>query len=140
MAETTGLRTKFYRSQDGTTWEEIAQIASIQPPQPEREVAEVDELDPPGDVRKKLAGLIDAGEVVVTLNFDGSNTGHIALEQDFRDGTAKHYRIKLATGFGWTFQGIVTAYQPQEITSGDVVQAQVTITLTGVYQFGEITD
>jgi len=77
MAETTGLRTKFYRSEDGTLFEEIAQIASIQPAQPEREVAEVDELDPPGDVRKKLAGLIDAGEVVVTLNFDPTNQGHL---------------------------------------------------------------
>lgn len=139
MAETTGLRTKFYRSDDGTTWEEIAQIASIQPPQPEREVAEVDELDPPGDVRKKLAGLIDAGEVVVTLNFDPTNLGHIALEQDFRDAEARQYRIKLPNNWGWTFTGIVTAYQPQEITSGDVVQAQVTITLTGVYTFGQIT-
>ena len=139
MAETTGLRTKFYRSEDGTLFEEIAQIASIQPPQPEREVAEVDELDPPGDVRKKLAGLIDAGEVVVTLNFDPTNEGHLDLEQDFRDGSSKHYRIKLPNNFGWTFQGIVTAYQPQEISSGDVVQAQVTITLTGVYTFGQIT-
>lgn len=139
MAETTGLRTKFYRSEDGTLFEEIAQIASIQPPQPEREVAEVDELDPPGDVRKKLAGLIDAGEVVVTLNFDPTNQGHLDLEQDFRGGVPMHYRIKLPNDFGWTFQGIVTAYQPQEITSGDVVQAQVTITLTGVYEFGEIT-
>src|SRR5690606_19190885 len=104
MAEITGLRTKFYRSEDGTTWEEIAQIASIQPPQPEREVAEVDELDPPGDVRKKLAGLIDAGEVVVTLNFDPANQGHLDLEQDFRDGAAMHYRIKLPNDFGWTFQ------------------------------------
>lgn len=140
MAETTGLRTKFYRSENGSTFTEIAQIASIQPPQPEREVAEVDELDPPGDVRKKLPGIIDAGEVVVTLNFDPENQGHLALEQDFRDGAPRQYRIKLPTNWGWTFTGIVTSYQPQEITSGDVVQAQVTITLTGVYEFGEITD
>ncbi len=139
MSETAGLRSKFYRSEDGTQFTEIAQLASIQPPQPEREVIEVDELDPPGDVRKKLVGLIDAGEVVVTLNFDPTNEGHLTLEQDFRDGAAKHYRIKLPNSFGWTFQGFVTAYQPQEISSGDVVQAQVTITLTGVYTFGEIT-
>jgi len=139
MSETAGLRTKFYRSEDGTLFTAIAQLASIQPPQPEREVVEVDELDPPGDVRKKLVGLIDAGEVVVTLNFDPTNEGHLDLEQDFRDGAAKHYRIKLPNDFGWTFQGIVTAYQPQEISSGDVVQAQVTITLTGIYEFGQIT-
>jgi len=140
MAETTGLRTKFYRSENGTTWEEIAQVASITPPQPEREVAEVDELNPPGDVRKKLPGIIDPGEVTVTLNFDPTNEGHLDLEQDFRDGAAMHYRIKLPNDWGWTFQGIVTSYAPQEIASGDVVQAEVTITLSGVYQFGEITN
>ena len=139
MAETTGLQTKFYRSEDGTTWAEIAQVASITPPQPEREVVEVDELDPPGQVRKKLVGLIDPGEVSLTLNFDPSNAGHLDLEQDFRDGTVKKYRIKLPNGYGWTFDGIVTAYQPQEINAGDVVQAEVTIALTGVYQFGQIT-
>ena len=141
MSETTGLRTKFYREDDAQsgTFVEIAQIASITPPQPEREVAEVDELDPPGDVKKKLPGIIDPGEVTVTLNFDPTNNGHLDLEQDFRDATPRQYRIKLPNGYGWTFTGIVTAYSPQEIASGDVVQAEVTITLSGVYTFGQIT-
>jgi len=139
MAETTGLKTKFYRSEDGTTWEEIAQVANITPPQPEREVAEVDELDPPGGIRKKLAGIIDPGEVSLTLNFDPENQGHLDMEQDFRDGVARHYRIVLPNNYGWTFQGIVTSYAPQEISSGEVVQVEVTIALTGVYQLGKIT-
>lgn len=140
MAEVTGLTTKFYREgATAGTFEEIAQVASITPPQPEREVVEVDELDPPGQVRKKLVGLIDPGEVSLTLNFDPTNTGHLALEQDFRDGVAKQYRIVLPNNYGWTFTGIVTAYQPQEISSNEVVQAEVTIALTGVYQFGQIT-
>jgi hypothetical protein len=141
MGEITGIKTKFYR--EGATqgtFEEIAQVASITPPQPEREVVEVDELDPPGGVRKKLVGLIDAGEVSLTLNFDPTNTGHLDLEQDFRDGVAKQYRIKLPNGYGWTFSALCTAYQPQEISAGDVVQAEVTLALTGVYTFGEITD
>ncbi|MEG3069438.1 MAG: phage tail tube protein [Candidatus Syntrophopropionicum ammoniitolerans] len=141
MGEITGIKTKFYR--EGATqgtFEEIAQVASITPPQPEREVVEVDELDPPGGVRKKLVGLIDAGEVSLTLNFDPTNTGHLDLEQDFRDGVAKQYRIKLPNGYGWTFSALCTAYQPQEISAGDVVQAEVTLAPTGVYTFGEITD
>lgn len=141
MGEITGLKTKFYREGDTAgTYEEIAQIASITPPQPEREVVEVDELDPPGEVRKKLAGLIDAGEASLTLNFDPANIGHVGLEQDFRDGTAKSYRIKLPNDYGWTFTALCTAYQPQEISAGDVVQAEVTLVLTGVYEFGEITE
>jgi len=55
MPEITGLKTKFYR--EGSTigdFEEIAQVASITPPQPERDTIDVDDLNPPGEVRKKL--------------------------------------------------------------------------------------
>lgn len=140
MGEFTGLKTKFYREGSaGGTFEEIAQVASITPPQPEREVVEVDELDPVGEVKKKLVGLIDAGEASLTLNFDPTNQGHTDLEGDFRAGLAKKYRIKLPNDYGWTFDALCTAYQPQEISAGEVVQAEVTLALTGVYEFGEIT-
>ncbi|MCK9326634.1 MAG: hypothetical protein M0P69_14180 [Bacteroidales bacterium] len=140
MPEITGLRTKFRREgATAGTFEEIAQIASIAPPQPERETVDVDELDPPGEVRKKLVGLIDAGEASLTLNFDPTNTGHLDLEQDFRTGEAKQYQIELPNGHGWTFSAFCTAYQPQEISASEVIQAEVTLVLTGVYTFDEIT-
>ncbi len=140
MSEITGRKTKFYREgATPDTFEEIAQIASITPPQAEREIVEVDELDPPGEVRKKLAGLIDAGEVSVILNFDPTVQGHLDLEEDFKAGEAKKYRIELPNTYGWTFSAICTAYRPQEIRSSEVVQAEVTLALTGVYEFGEIT-
>lgn len=137
MAESTGLKTKFLRK-DGTGFVEIAQVASIQPPQPERDTVDVEELNPDGDVKKKLVGLIDAGEVTVTLNFDPTNAGHTALEQDFRNGTKNEYQIKLPSDYGWTFEAYVTAYQPQEISPSDVVQVQATLMLPGNYTFGAI--
>ncbi len=141
MGEITGLKTKFYREgATAGTYEEIAQIASITPPQAEREVVEVDELDPPGEVKKKIIGLIDAGEVGLTLNFDPTNTGHTDLEQDFRDGAAKNYQIKLPNGYGWTFSAYCTSYQPQEISSSEVIQVETAFTLAGNYTFGQITD
>ncbi len=140
MPEITGLKTKFYR--EGSTigdFEEIAQVASITPPQPERDTIDVDDLNPPGEVRKKLVGLIDPGEVSLTLNFDPTNTGHTDLEEDFLGGEARQYRIKLPNDYGWTFTAYCTAYQPQEVSADDVLKAEVTLLLTGVYEFGEIT-
>lgn len=140
MPEITGLKTKFYREGSITgEFEEIAQVASITPPQPERDTIDVDDLNPPGEVRKKLVGLIDPGEVSLTLNFDPTNTGHTDLEEDFLDGEARQYRIKLPNDYGWTFTAYCTAYQPQEVSADDVLQAEVTLLLTGVYEFGEIT-
>ena len=45
MAEFTGRRTKFYREGDTEgTFEEIGNVARITPPQPEREIVEVEGL------------------------------------------------------------------------------------------------
>lgn len=138
--EMTGLKTKFQR--EGATpgtYEDIAQVAGITPPQPERETVDVEDLDPADGVKKKLAGLIDAGEVSLTLNFDPENTGHTDLEADFYAGVAKNYRIKLPNNFGWTFSGLVTGFAPNEIASGDVIQVEVTIAVSGKPVLGEIT-
>ena len=140
MAESLGLKTLFQR--EGATqgtFETIAQVASIQPPQPEREVVEVEDLNPTDDVKKKLPGVIDVGEVTLTLNFDPDDTGHTALESDFWAGAIKNYRIKLPTGEGWTFSGFISGWAPQEITEGDVLQVEVTITVTAKPTFGPIT-
>ena len=141
MAEFTGRKTKFYREGDTQgTFEEIGSVARITPPQPEREIVEVEELDPPGEVRKKLAGLIDAGEVTVMLNFDPTLESHLALEEDFMSAEPRRYRIKLPTDYGWTFTAICTGYRPQEIVENEVVQVEVTLALTGVFEFGQISD
>jgi len=140
MAEITGLRAKFYRETPAGVFEEITQVANITPPQPEREVVDVEELAPEGDVLKKLPGAIDAGQVTVTLNFDSKNNKHILLHEDFRQGSINRYRIKFQDGFGWTFSAFCSAFQMQDIESGSVIQVQVTLVLVGDYDFDEIED
>ena len=135
-----GLGSEFQR--EGATqgqYETIGYVASITPPQMEREVVEVEDLDPPDGVRQKLAGVIDAGEVSLTLNFDPTETGHTALEGDFFAGTPRSYRIKLPNGKGWTFDALVTGWSPQELTEGDVFQVEVTLTVVSKPTFGDIT-
>ena len=135
MGEITGLKTKFQRATDdglgGTTWTNVAGVANISPPQLERDVVEVEDLDPIDEIKQKLAGLIDAGEVSLTLNFDPANTGHAALEADFYAGDAKQYRILLPNSYAWTVSAFVSSWAPSEISAGEVLQAEATFTLTG---------
>lgn len=140
MAETTGLRTKVYRSEDGTTFTLIGQLANAKPPSKERQMTEVEELDPPGDVPKKLAGLLNVGDVTLTLNLDPENQGHLALDEDVDSGEVRTFRIVLPVGYGWTFRAIVSNFDPQEIGPNDVVQAQVTLSVVEKPQFGLISD
>ena len=138
MAEAVGLKSRFQRY-TGTTFEDVAQVASITPPQPSREVVEVDDLNPPDDIKKKLPGIIDAGEVTLRLNFDPDNTGHTTLEQDFYAGTITQYRIVLPSNDGWTFSGFISGWAPQELAEGDVIQVEVTFTVTSKPEFGPVT-
>lgn len=130
MAEFTGLKTKFQREGTAGVWTDVALVSTIAPPQPSRDVTDVEELDPLDAVKKKLPGLIDVGEVSLTLNFDPANVGHKDLEADFWAALSKGYRILLPNNYAWTCTGFVSGWAPQEISAGDVVQAEVTITLT----------
>lgn len=135
MSEQTGLHTQFLRGDGGTpeTFEEIAYVAAITPPALQRDTVEVDDLNPANDVKKKLVGLIDPGELTLTLNFVPGDDGVAALEQDLADALPCNYRIQFPLGEdetapGYcTIGGLVTGFAIQEITAGDVIQAEVTI-------------
>lgn len=139
MAEKTGLGTKFLREDDLVTgdFDEIAQVANIAPPQLSRDVIEVDSLNPPNQLKQKLLGLIDGGELNLTLNFDPADPTQQDLESDLSAGVEHNYRIEYpfdetvyTSGSGIAITGIVTGFAPQEISAGDVMQAEVTITVT----------
>jgi len=132
MAESIGLGTKFQR--EGATpgtFTDIAQVASITPPQLEADDVEIGDLGITDGYKKYLPGLLDAGEVSLTLNFDSANTGHQDLLSDFNSRTTKNYKIVLPDGGEWAFSGYVKGYAPQEISEGDPIQVEVTIKVTG---------
>lgn len=62
MGESAGLGTWFLReSATPGTYDRIAQVATITPPQLQRDTVEVEDLAPADDFKKKLVGLIDGG-------------------------------------------------------------------------------
>lgn len=137
MAEIRGLGTKFLREDDYGDYDEIAQVASIGPPQLQRDVVEVESLNPTNQIKKKLPGLIDAGDLTVVLNFDPEEETQQLLETDLSVGEERTYRIEYpfdatvySSGSGYDITGVVTGFAMQEISSGDVMQAEVTITVT----------
>lgn len=128
MGESAGLGTWFLReSATPGTYDRIAQVATITPPQLQRDTVEVEDLAPADDFKKKLVGLIDGGDMSLTLNFDPELQGHKDLEDDFHAGLTHSYQIKFKSGGYYTVSGVVTQFAPQEITAGDVLQAEVTI-------------
>lgn len=133
MAEATGLKTKFIL---GAT--EIAQVSGIGPPAPTRETVDVEDLNPADEFKKKLLGLIDGGEATLTINFDPENATHQACEAALYSGAEQTCKIKYPSGKGYTFKGYVIGFAPQEIASGDVMQAEITIAVTSKPVYGAI--
>lgn len=149
MAERTGLGVLFQREKNLVPgeYDTIAQVASITPPQLQRELVDVEELAPTDDFKKKLVGLIDGGDFSVTLNFDPDEQGHKDLEQDLHDGVAHNYRIAFpfdetvySDGGYYDITGIVTGFAPQEIAASDVMQAEVTIAVTAKPTYEELVE
>lgn len=132
MAEFIGLGTKFQR-EDTTAgiFVDIAQVASITPPQFEAEDVEIEDLGITDGYKKYIPGLLDAGEVSLTLNLDSTNTGHQDLMSDFNSRAIKNYKIVLPDGLECAFSGYVKRYAPQEISEGDPIQVEVTIKVVG---------
>lgn len=133
MAESTGLKTQFILGANT-----IGQVASITPPGPTRETVDVEDLNPADEFKKKLIGLIDGGDMSFTINFNPEDTGHQACEAALYSGVEQTCKIKYPSGKGYTFSGYVTGFAPQEITAGDVMQAEVTIAVTSKPTYGAI--
>lgn len=149
MAEATGLGTKFQREKDSPAvgFDDIASVVSITPPQLTRETVDVEELAPTDDMKRKLVGLIDGGDFTVTVNYDPEDATQKLLETDLANGVEVTYRIQfpyddaLYSGGGYCeINGIVTGFAPQEIASGEVMQAEITFAVTSKPDYVELVE
>ncbi len=154
--ERTGLHTTFHRlDRVKDEYEEIASVVTISPPQVARETVDVEELNPEDDIKRKLIGLIDAGEMTLVVNFDPEDDTQMLLSEDLEAGEEEGYRIQFPLpepeegedngeteyeGGYYDIIGIVTGFAPQEIAAGSVVQAEITIAITAKTEYEEITE
>lgn len=139
MALSTGYGTTLWRKASDGSLTKIGGVSTITPPSSETEEAEVKELDGDG-FKKSLPGLTNPGEVQVVLNFDPENEGHTQLIADRDAKTVNDYRITLpGASFGWDFKAWVKKYEVGELDGSTVIQATVTLRVTGPSTPGPIT-
>lgn len=144
--EQTGLGTQFLRENDDEEFEPIAFVAKIGPPELTREMADVEELNPQDQIKKKLPGLIDAGDLTLTVNYDPEEDTHQMLEDDFAGRKDRTYRIAFPgyededdhKGY-YDIVGTVSGFAPQEIAASNVIQAEITIAVSAKPEYEEPT-
>lgn len=108
----------------------IAEVTSITPPSDKIDIIEATHMTSAGANREFILGLNDPGEAGLTLNWTASGTADVALRAWRAARAARGCRITYPNAVTWTFQGILTGYQPS-LPMNDKMSADVTIKVTG---------
>lgn len=91
----------------------IAEVTSVTPPGFSRDAQDATHTESPDAFREFIAGLTDAGEVGIELNFDpGSSSAALLLAQFDTQDPGTH-KITFPDGSTWVFTGILTGFEPQ---------------------------
>jgi len=83
--------------------------------------------------RKFIQSIIDAGEVMLTMNFDPADTTHIKLKTDHDAGTEGSWQLTMTDPGAavMTFAALCTKYKLGKSAVDNVVQLMVTLKITG---------
>jgi len=125
----TGVGTIF-RRWNGSAWENIAEINSINGPGMSRDTIDVTSLDSTGGYREFIAGFRNAGTVTLAMNF--TRDTYDLMKTDFEDDDLQNYEIVLPDVENTTleFEGLVTEL-PLSISADDKITADVTLQISG---------
>jgi hypothetical protein len=105
----------------------VAEVTAITPPGSKRDIEEATHLESPDRHKEFIANLAEIGEATITLNFVPSATHEL---QAAFDAGAGRFQIAYPSGVTLTFSGIVTAFQPGEISNSRMT-ATFTVKGTG---------
>lgn len=127
-----GFGTKIQRSNDGTTFTDIAEIQDVDGPAISKVTDDATHMQSDDGYAEKIAvGLHEAGDVTFAMNLlDGDNSQNL-LRQDNQAGTTPpYYRILMTSGKKIDFRGFVTNISNSFPMRGKLVH-NVTISVTG---------
>ena len=124
-----GIGTKF-RWMDGSIWAELAEITNIGGPNKTRDTIDVTNLDSPGGYKEYIAGMRDAGEISLDMNF--TRETYAIVNALFESEDLADFQIMLQDDEHTTFSfaGLVTTIS-MGIPANDKISANATIKISG---------
>lgn len=112
-------------------------------PSDETDEVDVTHLASPGRRKEFKAGLIDGGEMTITMNYDPGSATDLLLTAAKEAGDTRAVRavVPSETGDGsadWNFTstGFVKKYAPDRMAPGDKITATAVIRITGAQEQG----
>ena len=102
-----GYGTKFLRSADNITFTQIANLLSIDVAESSRGSIENTTIDGTDKYKTYEPGLIDAGEVSLSLIWAIADAGQVLLQADLENDTLMYYQVEYPDGTTVTYNGFV---------------------------------
>lgn len=128
-----GMGSTFQVSTDsGSTYTTIAEVTSITPPSDNIDIIDATSMDSTNYTREFIVGLNDPGTCSLEMNFIPGSAGDVKLIQIRDARVAVYCKITFPNAVVWTFQAILTGYEPQ-IPTDDKMSATVSFKVTGSY-------
>ncbi len=115
------------------TYEEMAEVTRIGPPQMTRDIEEATHMQSPAGWKEYIEGLKDGGEVSISLNFVPGGTTDERL-RDLQIEGATPIKIRFPNGVEWGFRAFCTGYQP-DVETATKMTADGTFKVTGPPDF-----
>jgi len=113
---------------NGSAYVQVAEVTNITWPGYKRDAIDVTYMDSASSFREYIAGLIDAGEVSVEMNWVPSATDPILAAMTAGVG---QFKIQYNGGVNIVFRAIVTGWSTQS-PLGEKLSGTATFKLTGV--------
>ena len=118
---------------DPETFDDIAEVRDLTPPQLEAATAEVTSRGS-GGWREYITTLKDGGEITFDVNFLPGTNGHAVLIDDWRAGTLRNYKVIFPDGSEWLVPALVTKVSP-DASLEDQLSAEITLKVSGEITF-----
>lgn len=110
------------------TFTTIAEVTDITPPNETVNAVTYSTLASP--YMKALAGVIDPGEASFEMTFMPGSASETLIVNTLHARKATNFRIVFPNLATWTFEGIITGYEPA-VPNDDRMTATVTIKVSG---------
>ncbi|MFA5160920.1 MAG: phage tail tube protein [Elusimicrobiales bacterium] len=127
-----GTKLKMGDGASPEVFSDIAAVSKVGGPGVSLDTIDVTADDSPGGYKEYAAGLLDAGEIKLELNFLPANASQTGLLTALTSRAAKHFKLVFpdTANTTWSFSAFVTNFEPDAPVDGKLA-ASVTLKITG---------
>ena len=130
-----GAGTKFLRSDDGSVYAQVTKVLDLTPPGMTRGSSEKTYLEATNNAKSYEPGMIDPGEMEVTLEFAKEDPAQVLLKADFNTKANFYYKVVYPDNTFHSFMGHITDWG-MEVPKEETVTRKIKIKLSTVIAEG----